>query len=302
MSESERDQRLDAAWRIASREEPPPALDATIRAAARQAVGAGPERRRNKHWWYPLAAAATVAVLAVGIAQLTPPEQVAPAVVAEGGPSGTQRDGERQSAAIAGKPFAPPATTPRAAVPGPAQPAPAPPGAVSADALKSVLPRVVPAKPGPESSVGRERELSRQDQRAASAPEAAVAANTAPAAAAAAPPGTLRSEPFPAAPAADERRAAFAEEPTPVAIAPAGAVGAPPSQQARTAAAKVSRADAAPLQAPPARRAEEWVKRIRDLKTEGRLEEAAKELAAFRAAYGERADALLPADLQPHPR
>ena len=64
MSEIERDPEMDAAWRAASREEPPPALDAAIRAAARRAVGAAPGDKRNKHWWYPLATAATVAVLA----------------------------------------------------------------------------------------------------------------------------------------------------------------------------------------------------------------------------------------------
>ena len=47
-----------------------------------------------------------------------------------------------------------------------------------------------------------------------------------------------------------------------------------------------------------ARRVEEWIKRIRDLKNAGRQDEAAKELAAFRNEYGERADALLPADLR----
>ena len=83
MNESERDRRLDAAWSTASREEPPPALDAAIRAAARRAVDAAPRGRPSKHWWYPLAAAATVALLAVGIAQLTPPERVAPAIVAD---------------------------------------------------------------------------------------------------------------------------------------------------------------------------------------------------------------------------
>ncbi len=63
-----------------------------------------------------------------------------------------------------------------------------------------------------------------------------------------------------------------------------------------------SRADQAKLEPPTARNVEDWIKRIRDLKTEGRSEEAAKELAAFRVAFGERADALLPADLQPRPR
>src|SRR5215472_17870163 len=59
MNETERDPRVDAAWRAANRDEPPAALDDAIRAAARRAVEAGPQRKRDKHWWYPFAAAAT---------------------------------------------------------------------------------------------------------------------------------------------------------------------------------------------------------------------------------------------------
>jgi hypothetical protein len=47
-----------------------------------------------------------------------------------------------------------------------------------------------------------------------------------------------------------------------------------------------------------ARTVDEWIRRIRRLKAEGRNDLAAKELAAFRARYQERADALLPADLR----
>ena len=78
MSEMERDSRVDTAWKAASREEPPVALDDAIRAAARKAVDAQPRRARDKHWWYPYAAAATVAVIAVGLLQVTPPEEVNP--------------------------------------------------------------------------------------------------------------------------------------------------------------------------------------------------------------------------------
>jgi hypothetical protein len=62
--------------------------------------------------------------------------------------------------------------------------------------------------------------------------------------------------------------------------------------------AKVATTDEAKAKEASARSVEEWIKRIRDLKNEGRLYEAAKELAAFRNEYGERADALLPADLR----
>ncbi len=41
------DPAFDAAWRAASSEAPPPALDAAILAAARRAVDAGPQRTRD---------------------------------------------------------------------------------------------------------------------------------------------------------------------------------------------------------------------------------------------------------------
>jgi hypothetical protein len=68
--------------------------------------------------------------------------------------------------------------------------------------------------------------------------------------------------------------------------------------QSRVAAANVASADSARLAPASARAVDDWIKRIRDLKVAGRLDEAAKELAAFRSAYGERADALLPEDLR----
>src|SRR5690348_15204857 len=84
MSENERDRDVDAAWRAASREEPPAALDAAIRAEARRAVKAGPGRaHRRRQWRYPAAAAATVALLALGIVQMTPRDEIEPAIVAD---------------------------------------------------------------------------------------------------------------------------------------------------------------------------------------------------------------------------
>jgi|GEM_PF-3366760 len=75
---SEIDPELDATWRAASREQPPAALDDAIRAAARREVGAKPGGFGAAPRWWPLAAAATVAAIAVGIVQMTPPEQVTP--------------------------------------------------------------------------------------------------------------------------------------------------------------------------------------------------------------------------------
>jgi hypothetical protein len=48
----------------------------------------------------------------------------------------------------------------------------------------------------------------------------------------------------------------------------------------------------------PPRSVEDWIKLIRELRSEGRIDEARKEIVAFRSAYGEQADSLLPQDLR----
>jgi hypothetical protein len=76
-----RDPGVDAAWRAASTEQPTPAADAAILAAARSAVRAPTQASaapaRAPWWlrWQPLAAAAGVAVLAILLVQRLPTEQ-----------------------------------------------------------------------------------------------------------------------------------------------------------------------------------------------------------------------------------
>lgn len=301
MNETGRDRRLDAAWRIASREQPPAALDDAIRAAARRAVAAGPGRRSNKHWWYPLAAAATVAVLAVGIAQLTPPEQVAPIVGAESSlaPREVRQDADLGSAVLEAKPAVPPVVAP---VKAPAPAAKWLPKSAMAPVARSANERPRSAAgDGNEEVKAAKPALSPPEELPRAVPEAA-AANTAASASTVtpAPAAAARSEPFPAAPEAQARRDAYPEQGTLAERAPAGAAVEPRQLQSRMATAQV--APAAAAKAKPALGVAEWIRRIRELKNAGRTDEAAKELAAFRAAYGERADALLPADLQPSKR
>ena len=70
-----------------SSEEPSPALDDAIRAAARREAGAGPRPAdapvthvplalRPERWWWPLAAAATIGAVAIGLLQLATPDHV----------------------------------------------------------------------------------------------------------------------------------------------------------------------------------------------------------------------------------
>ena len=327
MSEIERDPEMDAAWRAASREEPPPAVDAAIRAEARRAVGAAPGGKRNKHWWYPLATAATVAVLAISIVQLTPPEQVAPTVVAEqsAAPRETQNDIARPSAGHDARLAPPPSgTLAPAATPPPAKIQSDRPrdqglaqGAIEREraAAPAQAPEALTKKQTAEAKeeAPAGAKLSSPPEKPDAAPGATFGGITAP--------SSPRSEPFPAKTAPPEaRRDAYALAPNTAANAPAGAgevqaarrapagpaveaqaarpAPAAPAVESRVAAAKVANTDEAKAKDAGASSVEDWIKRIRDLKNEGRLDDAAKELAAFRVALGERADTLLPPDLR----
>ncbi len=317
MNEIERDREVGTAWRAASREEPPPALDAAIRAEARRAVGAAPGRERSKHWWYPLAAAATVAVLAVSIVQLMPPEQVAPTVVAEQSavPRAAQNEVARQSAGADARLAAPPPAAPAApsATPTPRAKMPsAPPRdqGVAGGAIERE--RAAAPAQAPEALAKKQLAEAKEE-----APARAKLAQPPPEKPDAAPAATFggirapslpRSEPFPAKTAPPEaRRDIYADEAQkPAANAAAGSPAVQASGRAvrktqvesRVAAATVANTDEAKAKDVGALSVEDRIKRIRDLKNQGRVDDAAKELAAFRAAFGERADAFLPPDLR----
>jgi len=119
-----------------------------------------------------------------------------------------------------------------------------------------------------------------------------------------------RSEPSPAAkPEMDAQRDAVVRaQANNRARAEEGEHAAPPPAAAPAAAApgvaggalleqKREEPQSALAKAAP-RSVEDWIKLIRQLRSEGRIEEATKEIVAFRSAYGERADSLLPADLR----
>ncbi len=78
------DREVETWYRGGAREEPPPALDTAILAAAHRAAGAGPmplARRSRPVWMLPLAAAA-VLVVSVTVLRLAPQEEVVPAMSA----------------------------------------------------------------------------------------------------------------------------------------------------------------------------------------------------------------------------
>ncbi len=266
-----RDPRLDEAYRRIPGEEPPPALDQRIRAAARRAVGAGPESlatRRQRSWgarWrVPLSLAATV-VLAVTVtlmvqdeerrafdeAPVRAPVPAAPTAVEPQPPATAPREPARRDA----QPSRPaqPAASGRAA-PAPAASPPAP----AADA-------VAPAAPKVEQLEMRRQRLEEAEPAGASAP-----AKPAPAPA----PKPLAAQPAAAPPA-----------PAPSQAAPSltreRAVGDRPARELRSAPEA-------------ARSPEQWIEDIRRLKAQGRDADAAAELAEFRRRHP---DYPLPVDL-----
>ena len=270
------DPRVDAAWRALSGEEPPKSLDAAILAAARREVGAKPQRTAtqetiadHRRWW-PLAAAATVAAIAVGVLQLTMPEQLgAPAL---------------DKTLVSDMPT--PAAAPEAATTPPRAEA-AKPDASDTDARAG---NATPHADSPRRPVPalEPRESPKREPAPGNTPAMA--------------------EPFPAAP----------PQPAVAAPAAAGQIAAPaPSPQPATAAsaqesaaarltplAKMAAGRAADSSADEARAKDraplpvaDWIALIRRLRDEGKSAEAAKELAAFRAAHVDH-DKLLPPDLR----
>jgi len=336
-----RDPRFDAAWRAASREQPPAALDAAILGAARRAVGAGPQRvavreaTRPERWWWPLAAAASIGAVAIGILQLVATDRA-------GAPDPVRAivsdiPAPQMSAAPPSTPSFVPAPAPPSAPPFLRSPASTPesaavtspqatgnaaardePTALLKDAGRLHARDAAPAAPRPAGTTAPAAGPAPDEQAAASAqtgkwqsPMPATDAGAGIAGDAAAP-GGGSNVPAPARPAAP---AAMPVAPAP---SPAGGYTAASARSAQpfpanaadarkaerdsaraAALGKVMRAPAtgaraderarerAPLPVP------EWIALIRKLRAEGRSEELAREVAAFRAAYPDQQHLLV---------
>jgi hypothetical protein len=280
------DLRIDAAWRAASREEPPPALDAAIRAAARREVGAGPQRAGKpvpeatspERWWWPLAAAATIGAIALGLLQIV-------GTNGDGGPGGGP-------AVVSDMPEGPRATgSPRPDAALPREDAAAKPAPKPAAEPAVTPPRARESRPQPP--------LAAPVEATEATPPAGAAKVVAPALA-------------PTPPAATPARLSGAVEPSAgegagprgpaAADAQRGEAQAP--VMARDAASPAARPAAAPAPAPRGEARSpiplpvaEWIALIRRLRDEGKTDEAAKELAVFRAAHPDH-ETLLPPDLR----
>jgi hypothetical protein len=246
-SESLRDPRVDAAWSALSREEPPAALDARILAAAHRAVGAGPQRAEVREATRPERWWWPLAAAAsIGA--------VAFGVLQVLGPQPSDVP-QTERAVVSDAPVQSPQSTPAA-----------PPAAEPPRASAPVAPAA---------------ELRQRDTRADTAPALKQAPVTQPMPAAV-------PEPTAAAPPALAQDAATPKE----AMGKAAVGGVAPPPAASPAAAAPAAAFRAEAQHAEAQRKttaplpiDEWLARIRKLRAEGRAEELAREIAAFRAAY-----------------
>jgi hypothetical protein len=289
------DPAFDAAWRAVSSEVPPPAADAAILAAARRAVHTGPRRvaeaTRPERWWAPLAAAATIGAIAIGILQLAAPDKTAapPAILTDMPVAPAQApkvdalaapdrqrtarpDAEVEASAPAKDVRKQMALEPRAAMSANAIPAPAQQSA----ARQASAP---PASASPAATTGAVPTTPH-----APVSESPAAADSAPAGIGAVTPSPV-AQPFPAGTAERREMAAVEARPPPQPLA----------KLAAGAAADASPAARAQLRAPLP--VAEWLALIRELRADGRSDEAAKELAAFRLAHPDEARRL-PDDLR----
>jgi hypothetical protein len=261
MSERDlRDPRLDQAYRELPGEEPPSEVDERIRAAARRAVGAGPqslaarERSWASRWRVPLSLAASVVVVVTLTLMMQEEEQqrardvapaLAPAPVAP--PTLDERAAPSRAPEDAKRPDTEPAR--RAPASAPPQRAPA------ADAA---------APPPPQLEKLETRQQLLEAPKAAGVPPPPT---TAPAV------KGLASQPAAASPAAPSGVSDS--------LSRERAVGDRPAREMRSAPQV-------------ARSAEEWIEEIRRLKAQGRDADAAAELAEFRRRHPEYP---LPVDL-----
>ncbi len=265
------DPALDALLRSDPDAAPPAHVDAAILAAAHRAVARAPceaERalaRPSWRSWMPLAAAAVVATIVIGVLPLapTPPDATAP-VVTDG-----SANAAREQPAAAGSPRADAAREQRAAA-----------GSPPATATQE-RPR---AAGGSSAAAPHDTPATRH------AAETGLAGAPSPS-----------SIPSPAL-AERERPSVSATSPPPAQARPSAAAASPPGRQEIAASKQLSmrRDTSAAAESPDdsaARRAADGIARMRALRSEGRLADAARELARFRAAFSD-ADARLPADLR----
>jgi len=313
-----RDDVLGKAWRAQSQDLPPPALDTAILAAAHRAVGSGPrdagkqamEATRPQRWWMPLAAAATIGVVVIGILQVAPHAPV-DALIGERADS-SERAARKAEAPNVAPPVASSATAPVPAIP-PTPPVavgvPAPVPAAPAPQKQAMVtespraPRAAVPQPFPADAGAKKLEAdsaSREEERKNAAEVSRKDGADSGAAG-----GVATAPPPPAAPAMAQRARAAAAPPAALgkldsrmrenstARDEATASSAPAAASTRQAPSELTSAE---LQQ-RARDPEAWIAEIRALRNSGRNAEAAAQMREFRR-YVPEAESRLPADLR----
>jgi len=294
------DTALDALLRTHSAETPPPAVDAAVLAAAHRAVDgemrAGPARATQPwRWWMPLAAAAAIGVVVIGILPLAPTlvepmppaTSDAPSRPAAPPPSGTQPIEAARPGAQG---------TPMARVPLP-----------SATDRMSVKRDAAATRERDESATKAGSALSRPYMEMYRVPPEPPAAEQDRRANATGAVGAMpQAAPAPQAIRPQQEAAA----PAPATQVPQEANAQPPRQGSAAALTQPARSpevlprtDAMSLEdrqkvaAAQPRTVDEWFALIRKLRSENRVPDAIRALADFRAAFSD-ADARLPEDLR----
>ena len=295
------DTALDALLRTHSAETPPPAVDAAVLAAAHRAIDgemrARPARATQPwRWWMPLAAAAAIGVVVIGILPMaptlvepTPPATSdAPTTATAPPPAGTQpieaARPDTQGTPMARVPV--PSTTDRMSAKRDA--APTRERAESATKAGST-----PSRPYYQMYryVPPEPPAAEQDRRANATGAVAAMPQAAPA------PQAIRPQQEAAAraPATQVPQEAYAQPPRQGSAAALTHPARSPEVLPRTDA--MSLEDRQKVAAAQPRTVDEWFALIRKLRSENRVPDAIRALADFRAAFSD-ADARLPEDLR----
>jgi hypothetical protein len=257
----EHDPELSHAYKAAAHPEPPPALDARILAAARQAVT--PQPRRRPAWFGWAVPLSSMAVLVLGISMLFRMQQEAPETLRE------------EQSPLPARPLALTEVTPPAGS-APTTPPATPP--TSPPAAKLSKPATQPAAPAPQSVPAAPPRHAFPDREAAVAD--AVMEKAADAASVAAPPAPAMPLPSPARGAAQENRAEA------LSATPAFSAGMSRMKSAAPVAAKAATPEETP---------EQGVEAIRQLLRQGNIDAARTRLEALRKRHPEFP---LPPDLE----
>jgi hypothetical protein len=293
------DAALAALLREHASETPAAHIDAAVRAAAhREIERASPDRAVAPHaraqqawrWWMPLAAAAVVGVIVIGVLPL------APSIVDDT----AQRASDMPAESTRSTALAPAAPVPQKAAPS-AQPTEAT-APVPTQKAATTAPRREAEPPSAKVERARPPSLAQSQSRDAAVSSTQGASNAPPASPTFAPPPSLAA----ASPPADAQARADArardEAQARVDTGTAAEVGGVTNRveaanaDLRTAERSKSAIAASAAADGPARSIADWIARLRALRNAGDADEALRELRRYRAAFDD-ADARLPPDL-----